>query len=74
MLQADTTDMNLSKFARFALENSVDLMVISSRAEMRKNITGFFGYKEIKEFNDKKKFIRLYISEERFNSLENPHR
>ena len=70
----DASDMNCSKFARFALENSVDLMVISARADMRKNITDFLGYIEIKEFNDEKKFIRLYISEERFDSLENPHR
>jgi hypothetical protein len=61
--------MNFSKLARFALENNVDLIVIASRADRRKDITDFVGYKEIKEFSDKKKFIKLYISEERFNSL-----
>lgn len=69
ILKIDTNDMNFSKFSLFALENKIDLMVISSRADRRKNITDFRGYNEIKEFNDKKKFIKLYISEERFNSL-----
>jgi hypothetical protein len=72
MLQTDTTDMNLSKFARFALENNVDAIVIASRADRRKNIPDFVGYKEIKEFNDKNKVIKLYISKEQFNSMENP--
>jgi hypothetical protein len=69
MLQIGTNDMNFSNFARFARENNVDLIVISSRADRRKNITDFLGYKEIKEFNDKKNFIKLFILEERFNSL-----
>jgi hypothetical protein len=72
LLRLDFNDMDFSKFAHFALENNIDLIVIYSRADRRKNIADFVGYKEIKEFNDTNKFIKLYISKERFNSLENP--
>jgi hypothetical protein len=72
VLQLDFNDMNFSKLARFALENNVDLIVIASRADRRKNITDFVGYKEIKEFSDKNKFIKLFISKERLYSSENP--
>jgi hypothetical protein len=67
MLQLNNNDINFSKLFRFALENSVDLIVISSRADREKDIPDIVGYKEIKEFNDKKKFIKLYISQERLN-------
>jgi len=71
-LQLDYSDTHFSKLARFALENNFDLIVISSSVDRRNNIADLVGYKEIKEFNDKKKFIKLYIAEEWLNSLENP--
>ena len=63
--------MHFSKLARFALENRVDLIVISSRVDRKKDIPDLVDYKEIKEFNDKKKLIKLYLLKELVNSHKN---
>ena len=64
-------DKNFSKIAQEARENKVDAIAIYSRADRRKDIADFEGYKEIKEFNDKNKFIKIYVSMSRLPSLEN---
>jgi hypothetical protein len=67
----DADDLNFSKLARFALTNKVDAIVIASRADRIKDLPDFVGYKEVKEFKDERKFIKLYLAAERLNSLEN---
>jgi len=68
----DADDKNFSKIACAALENKADAIAIYSRADRRKDVADFEGYKEIKEFNDKNKFIKIYVSMSRLPSLENP--
>jgi hypothetical protein len=55
-----------------ALENKADGIAIYSRTDRRKDIAGFEGYKEIKEFNYKSKFIKIYASLNRPSPLESP--
>ena len=64
-------DKNFSKIAHAARENKADAIAIYSRADRRKDVADFEGYKEIKEFNDKNKFIKIYVSMSRLSSLEN---
>ena len=71
ILHQNPDDKNFSKIAHVALENKADVIVIYSRADRRKDIADFKGYKEIKEFNDKNKFIKIYVSMSRLPSLEN---
>jgi 4-amino-4-deoxy-L-arabinose transferase-like glycosyltransferase len=72
ILHQSPDDKNFSKIAHVALENKADLIVIYSRADKRKDIADFEGYKEMKEFNDKNKFIKIYVSMSRLSFLENP--
>ena len=72
ILHQNPDDKNFSKIAHVALENKADVIAIYSRADRRKDIADFEGYKEIKEFNDKNKFIKIYASMSRLPSLENP--
>ena len=72
ILHQDPDDKNFSKIAHVALENKADLIAIYSRADRRKDIVDFKGYKEIREFNDKNKFIKIYLSLNRISPLENP--
>ena len=72
ILYQSPDDKNFSKIARVAFENKADVIVIYSRADRRKDIADFEGYKEIKELNDKNKFIKIYVSMSRLPSLENP--
>jgi hypothetical protein len=65
-------DKNFSRIANVALENKVDVIAIYSRIDRRKDIAGFEGYKEIKEFNDKNKLIKIYASMNSLPSIENP--
>ena len=72
ILHQSPDDKNFSKIAHVALENKADAIAIYSRTDRRKDIADFEGYKEIKEFNDKNKFIKIYVSMSRLPSLENP--
>ena len=72
ILHHDGADKDFSKIARFALENKADVIVIYSRADRRKGITDFKCFNEIREFHDKKKFIKVYVSINCLSTLENP--
>jgi hypothetical protein len=72
ILHQSPDDKNFSKIAREARDNKVDAIAIYSRTDRRKDIADFDGYKEIKEFNDKNKFIKIYVAMSRLPSLENP--
>ena len=72
ILHQSPDDKNFSKIAHVARENKVDAIAIYSRTDRRKDIADFEGYKEIKEFNDNNKFIKIYVSMSRLPSLENP--
>jgi hypothetical protein len=71
ILHQNPEDKDFSKIARAALENKADAIVIYSRTDRRTDITDFKGYKEIREFNDKNKFIKIYVSMSRLPSPEN---
>jgi hypothetical protein len=71
ILHQSSDDYNFSKIAHVALENKADVIVIYSRADRKKDIVDFDGYKQIKEFNDKNKFIKISTSINRLPSLEN---
>jgi hypothetical protein len=71
-LHQSPDDKNFSKIAQEARDNKVDAIAIYSRTDRRKDIADFDGYKEIKEFNDKNKFIKIYVSTRRLSYLENP--
>ncbi|MBI5578641.1 MAG: glycosyltransferase family 39 protein [Deltaproteobacteria bacterium] len=68
-LHQDPSDRNFSKIAQEALKKETDVIVIYSRTDRRKDIADFAGYKEIKEFNDKNKFIKISVSVDRLPSL-----
>ena len=72
ILHQSPDDKNFSKIAHVARENKADAIVIYSRTDRRNDIADFEGYKEIKEFNDKNKFIKIYVAKSRLPSLENP--
>ena len=72
ILHQNSDDKNFSKIAHVALENKADAFVIHSRTDRRNDISDFEGYKQIKEFNDKNKFIKIYVAMSRLPSLENP--
>jgi len=74
ILHGNPGDKNFSNISQVALENKAEVIAIYSRADRRKDIADFEGYKEIKEFNDKKKFIKIYVSRSRLSSLENPEK
>jgi uncharacterized membrane protein len=71
ILHQNPEDKDFSKIARAAIENKADAIVIYSRTDRRTDITDFKGYKEIREFNDKNKFIKIYVSMSRLPSPEN---
>ena len=71
ILHQDPGDKNFSNIARAALENKADAIVIYSRVDRRADLADFKGYKEIREFNDKNKFIKIYVSMSRLPALEN---
>ena len=71
ILHGNPGDKNFSKISHVALENKADVIAIYSRADRRKDIADFEAYKEIREFNDKKKLIKIYVSRSRLSSLEN---
>jgi hypothetical protein len=71
ILHQNPEDKDFSKIARAAIENKADAIVIYSRTDRRTDITDFKSYKEIREFNDKNKFIKIYVSMSRLSSLEN---
>jgi hypothetical protein len=71
ILHVNPDDKNFSKIAHVALENKVDAIAIYSRADRRKDFADFDGYKEIKEFNDNNKFIKIYVSKSLLSSLVN---
>ena len=72
ILHQSPDDKNFSNISQEALENKVDAIAIYSRTDRRKDIADFEGYKEIKEFNDKNKLIKIYASMNRLSSLEDP--
>jgi hypothetical protein len=72
ILHQSPDDKNFSKIAQVARENKADAIAIYSRTDRRQDIADFEGYKEIKEFNDKNKLIKIYVSMSRLPSLENP--
>jgi 4-amino-4-deoxy-L-arabinose transferase-like glycosyltransferase len=72
ILHQSPNDKNFSEIAHVALENKADVIVIYSRADRRKDIVDFEGYKEIKEFYDKSKLIKIYALLNRLSSIENP--
>ena len=74
ILHGNPGDKNFSNISQVALENKAEVIAIYSRADRIKDIADFKGYKEIKEFNDKKKFIKIYVSRSRLSSLENPEK
>ena len=72
MLHQDPDDKNFSKIAHAAVENKADLIVIYTLVDRRKDIVGFKGYKEIKEFNTRRKLVKVYASLNRLSFIENP--
>jgi hypothetical protein len=71
ILHQDPGDKNFSNIAHVALDNKADVIVIYSRVDRTADLADFKGYKEIREFNDKNKFIKIYVSMSRLPSLEN---
>jgi len=65
ILHHDPNDRDFSRIGRFATENKVDAIVIYCRNSRKNSISYFTNYKEIKEFNDRNKSIKIYVSMDR---------
>jgi hypothetical protein len=63
LLYLDLTDKDSSEIERFAANHKADLIVIRSRSGKDKSSDGFAGFKEIKKFNRKRKFVKIYVRE-----------
>jgi hypothetical protein len=63
LLHLDPTDKNFSKLFHFAKANKTDGIVVQGRGDGTGLHSVFPGYKEIKEFSQKKKFVKIFILE-----------
>jgi hypothetical protein len=63
LLHLDPTDTNFSKLFHFANANKTDGIVVQGRGDGTALHSVFPGYKEIKEFSQKKKFVKIFILE-----------
>jgi hypothetical protein len=72
ILHRNPDDKNFSEIARVALANKADVIVIYTLADRRKDIVGFEGYQEIKEFNTRKKLIKIYAALNLLPCIESP--
>jgi 4-amino-4-deoxy-L-arabinose transferase-like glycosyltransferase len=66
ILHQDHSDKDFSKIARFAADNKLDAIAIYSRIDRKNDVSDFASYKEIKEFADSNKFIKIFVSMEQF--------
>jgi hypothetical protein len=63
LLHLMPSDKDFSKLLRYAQDNNADVIVIQDHSDGSDAANKFSGYKEIKEFIYKKKFIRIYVLE-----------
>ncbi len=63
VLHLDPDDRDFLNLCRFAIEKKLDAIAIYGRSDRRNTIGEFTGYRNIKEFSDNKKFIRIFVKE-----------
>jgi hypothetical protein len=61
LLHLIPADKDFSRLLRFAQENRADVLVIGGRQGEVDTEKYFFGFKKIKEFSYKKKFVRVLV-------------
>ena len=62
VLYLNPDDTKFSKAEQVALEKNADMIVIYARRESRNDLHPFTRYKEVKEFNDKNRVVKIYCS------------
>jgi hypothetical protein len=63
VLHIDPDDRDFLNLCRFAIEKKLDAIAIYGRSDRQNTIGEFTGYRNIKEFSDNNKFIRIFVKE-----------
>lgn len=61
LLHLDPSDTDFSKLFHFAKANKADGIVVQCRGDIKDLSSVFPGYREIKEFAQKKKFLKIFL-------------
>ena len=61
LLHLDPTDTDFSKLVHFAKANKADGIVVQGRGDGKKLPSALTNYKEIKEFIQRKKFVKIFL-------------
>jgi hypothetical protein len=61
LLHLDPTDTDFSKLFQFAKANKADGIVVQGRGDGKGLPSTLTNYKEIKEFTQREKFIKIFL-------------